>query len=126
MPSEKKGNCFKSQTTTTIHEQLRQKKKIVIKFAMTLMHCMFFILLTLPSAIGNAEYLSCYRPITLDSYVMHGNTVDGSLSEYGGQKTVALVRGDSTLTCGRYVLRDSASVSVLHAVPYLGNALFDC
>jgi hypothetical protein len=65
----------------------------------------FIMLLILPSAIGNAEYLSCYRPITLNSYVMHGNTVDGSLSEFGGQKKIALVRGDTTLACGRYGAR---------------------
>ena len=59
------------------------------------------MLWSLPFAIGNAEYLSCYRPITLGSYVMHDNTVEGSRSEYGGQKTVALRRGDTTLICGR-------------------------
>ncbi len=67
--------------------------------------CVFLILSILPTAIGNAEYLSCFRPITLNSYVMHVNTVEGSMSEYGGQKQVVLVRGDTTLKCGRYVTK---------------------
>ena len=59
------------------------------------------ILSAVPPSVGNAEYLSCFRAITLNSYVMHANTVDGSLSSYGGQKTVSLIRGNTMLPCGR-------------------------
>mmetsp|Transcript_38260 Transcript_38260/g.101541 ORF Transcript_38260/g.101541 Transcript_38260/m.101541 type:complete len:247 (-) Transcript_38260:84-824(-) len=51
-----------------------------------------------------AELLSCDRTITLGSYVMHDNTVDGSQNvDFGGQKTVGLMRSGTFLPCGSTV-----------------------
>ena len=52
---------------------------------------------------ANPEYLSCARPITVGSYVMHIETVEGSRSPYGGQKVVGLKRNKVLLNCGSVV-----------------------